>query len=393
MNVWKVASVSRLACVLLAALVDWFCPDWDASGSLLYPNLQNRFVRFIIGPLVKWDAVYFLRIAQFGYEHEQVHAFFPGFPMAIRGLNFLASPILDLLSVTATIDQLAICGFIISNVSFVISAALVKIISSRVLSKRKAELATILYCFPACNIFMSAVYTESFFAMLSFGSIVALRRSFFVAALLGIAAGFVRSTAIFLVAFFVSEGLRQNRMLASVVASVPVVASSRLYLAWAKSLYCDVAIPASWCSEWGDIYSYVQLKFWDVGLFRYYQLKNIGFFLLALPTFVTAIVYYIIPRLQRSLKGRRLTLPSLFSLAKDKHLPYLAHLVACLLVTSLLANVQIITRMVSASPAFLWAQVEVLDSAHWFIKYVLTVVHVSYYFIGPILFANFLPWT
>ena len=393
MQVWKIALASRVLCIVCSVIADWLIPDWDASALLIYPALEHPVVQFLIGPFVKWDAVYFLRIAQVGYEHEQVHAFFPGFPVVIRALQLLISPLLDSVSVSAIVDQLAVCGFIIANVSFIVSAVLVHQLSSQVLTKRKAELATWLYCFPACNIFMSSVYTESLFATLCFASILAVKRSYVLATLFGVAAGFVRSTALFLVAFFIAEGLRQKRWFAPVVSSVFVAASSRVYLFWARSLYCTRDDPANWCSEWADIYSYIQFKFWDVGLFRYYQLKNIGFFLLALPTFFTAVTYYIVPWVQRSVKGRRLTIASLTGLAMDKHLPFVAHLVACLLVTLLLANVQIITRMLSASPAFLWAQVEVFESGHWFIKYVLTVVHVAYFFIGPVLFTNFLPWT
>ncbi len=45
--------------------------------------LYNSFLR--AGAI--WDGVFFLHIAEFGYSFEQMHAFFPGLPLAIRFLG------------------------------------------------------------------------------------------------------------------------------------------------------------------------------------------------------------------------------------------------------------------------------------------------------------------
>lgn len=37
-----------------------------------------------IEELVVWDSVYYVRIAECGYEYEQTHAFFPALPLMIR---------------------------------------------------------------------------------------------------------------------------------------------------------------------------------------------------------------------------------------------------------------------------------------------------------------------
>jgi hypothetical protein len=42
--------------------------------------LQN----FVVKPFVRWDAIYFLSIAERGYVYEQEHAFFFGLPLLMR---------------------------------------------------------------------------------------------------------------------------------------------------------------------------------------------------------------------------------------------------------------------------------------------------------------------
>jgi Mannosyltransferase (PIG-V) len=41
-----------------------------------------------LGQLAVWDSVFFVRIAQCGYEYEQFHAFFPLLPTVLRLLSF-----------------------------------------------------------------------------------------------------------------------------------------------------------------------------------------------------------------------------------------------------------------------------------------------------------------
>ena len=40
--------------------------------------------------LTSFDALHFKWIAENGYTHEKNHAFFPGYPMVLGGLNFVA---------------------------------------------------------------------------------------------------------------------------------------------------------------------------------------------------------------------------------------------------------------------------------------------------------------
>ena len=67
------------------------------------------------------------------------------------------------------------------------------------------------------------------------------------------------------------------------------------------------------------------------------------------------------------------------------------HLAALLLTCLVVANVQIVTRMVlSASPLFIWGVESLISKkrGRWILLY-----WVGYYLIGSVVFSLFLPWT
>lgn len=57
-------------------------PANASSGSVLFPG-----VGWLIESSVVWDGVYFVRIAECGYEYEQTYAFLPLLPICIRLLS------------------------------------------------------------------------------------------------------------------------------------------------------------------------------------------------------------------------------------------------------------------------------------------------------------------
>ena len=78
----------------LLLLIVWACPGpgYDTSTSLLQAtNGHGRASTPILHAparnLVRWDAVYFIHIAQHGYRFEQEWAFGPGFPLLVDRLS------------------------------------------------------------------------------------------------------------------------------------------------------------------------------------------------------------------------------------------------------------------------------------------------------------------
>lgn len=96
-TVIHIAIASRL--LLLTLIIFWrsLVTPYDTSASinpncLSSPIIQSNYIKFpyiasVIQDSIVWDSVYFLRIAQCGYEYEQFYAFWPLLPFCIKALS------------------------------------------------------------------------------------------------------------------------------------------------------------------------------------------------------------------------------------------------------------------------------------------------------------------
>lgn len=81
---WAVCS--RLLVLLLGTAARLLIPSYDTSSSIREPSLAaDQFLARALSAFANWDSVFYLGIAERGYEFEQEHAFFPLLPAAIRG--------------------------------------------------------------------------------------------------------------------------------------------------------------------------------------------------------------------------------------------------------------------------------------------------------------------
>ncbi|KAN0030844.1 hypothetical protein ACTA71_009489 [Dictyostelium dimigraforme] len=147
--------------------------DKTSINNLKDHSNTSPIVNFLIKRIfVKWDSIYFIRIAEFGYEHEQNHAFFPLFPLlmnifgkALNSFSFIHS-----LSFS---DCIIVSGFIISNLSFVLSAVQLLKLGYIIFNNSEfAFTATLLYCINPAGVFTTAVYTENLFNLMIFSGLV-----------------------------------------------------------------------------------------------------------------------------------------------------------------------------------------------------------------------------
>lgn len=141
-----------------------------------------------------------------------------------------------------------------------------------------------------------------------------------------------------------------------------------------KPTWCYNAIPHP--------YSQVQAKYWDVGLFRYYQLKQLPNFLLALPITVMALI-------GSSKRARSVTSSKLMI----KQFPYYVQIVILVLLCGVTINVQVLTRLLaSACPALYWIAADTSAESRKKSRMISTYF-LTYLLVGTILHTTFYPWT
>ncbi|KAM7288040.1 GPI mannosyltransferase 2 [Ixodes scapularis] len=420
------ALLSRIVVFLLQAIFNWVVPDHNADAfRAAWPRsdaIGDRAVAWFLGGLTRWDAQYFLHIAEHGYTYEQTLAFFPLYPWLLRRVaDVFVDPFLS--SLLARHSALVLAGVFLNVGLFVVAAASLHRLTRRLFSKELADEALLLFCFNPASIFFSACYTESLFAAVSFGGLALLEHGHpNLATLLFFLGGFVRSNGFLSAGFLLYSGLVLNwtpfrSFLRAAVCFVPFV----LFQCYAWSLFCvpdysgrPPALVASQASEAGYklagrnasewcsaplpfSYGYVQSRYWDVGFLAYYRPKQLPNFLLALPA--AAVVAGCCARFSRSPGDAR-------------HVPYVLHAGGLLLLCVLFANVQVTTRLLAAaSPVLYWSTFLAADprprtkGLHVWADVVrnlwqrdlqckrLVTYFAAYAVVGTALHVNFLPWT
>ena len=352
--VWQIAVLSRVVMLGLMLLFDQAVDDYDTSGGLSpddgFVNLGGKSQLHKSSPsktcaalngVVTWDSVYFLRIAESGFEHEQTHAFFPLFPLVVRGVAGGWTNVMRLVPFTNgdAIDSLvpsqcslATSALLVSNAAHVMATVCLYKLGLIVLRDRDAaRSAAVLFTLNPASVFHSAAYTESIFSLFSFAGFLFLEGESFggrnLASLCFALACATRSNGalnglLLACDFFVKvcpgvgvvwpENMSVTKLLKAVVevknklklvratgafALRCFVTLAPLFLVqwWGYVTYCldngDMTKSPDWCSIWRpfpNIYSHVQSKYWNVGFLKYYEAKQAPNFLLAAPVLLVS---------------------------------------------------------------------------------------------------------
>ncbi|XP_059810663.1 palmitoyltransferase ZDHHC18-A [Hypanus sabinus] len=329
------ALLSRILAIFFQIVFNSLIPDHRADAfrvpPLHSPSTGDELLEFLLGGFSRWDAQHFLFIAEFGYIYEQSFAFFPLFPLSVRALaEAILRPLEPWLSLGS---RLLLASMLLNTVLFVLSAVVLYRLGLAVLRDRRlAAVSSLLFCLNPASIFMSAAYSESLFALLTFSGMLLLERAQpLTSCLLFALSTAARSNGIVNAGFLFHSQLKRcllylrptrkdwHKCLGPVLRSVLLVTGGLVviilpfalfqyygYLTFCRSTVNpvlsipqpllqlatekgylvpdkDKAVP-SWCHHWYPVvYSYIQDTYWNVGFMKYYQLRQLPNFLLAFP--------------------------------------------------------------------------------------------------------------
>lgn len=316
------------------AVFNLLIPD-HAADAFSPPRLGaagpwDALLERLLGGLARWDSEHFLFIAEHGYLLEHNCAFLPLFPLSLR-------PLAALLPLPLQPRSRLLLSAVLLNalLSALAAAALLGLGRAVLQNRRQAFLAALLFSVSPAGVFMAAAYSESAFACLAFGAMWQLEKGqrCLSGLLFSLAAG-ARANGLVNAGFFLyarakrfahqlQGGSAPLRTLPSLWKQVLSLASSAalvcagIFLPFAVFQYyayvrfCSPgtglarSIPEPllqlardkgyrvagtggaeppWCSQrFPVVYSYIQDTYWNVGFLRYFELRQIPNFLLALP--------------------------------------------------------------------------------------------------------------
>ncbi|GAV70703.1 Mannosyl_trans2 domain-containing protein, partial [Cephalotus follicularis] len=326
-QVLKLAITSRLlllALILLSrtlinpydtsASINTYCltdsQQQQESDSIRWPNLSAKIETSVV-----WDSVYFVRIAQCGYEYEQSYAFLPLLPITISLLSrTLFAPFVSLIGFRAVV---ALSAFFLNNLAFLFAAVYFYRLSIIILKDPEAALrASTLFCFNPASIFYSSIYSDALYALFSIGGLYHLASGANNIAVLWFAlSGCARSNGVLNAGYFCFQAMHQaydavilkrrvyialqvlvTVALRCICIFVPFIAFQAYgYYNICHGHFPDEARP--WCkAKIPLLYNFIQSHYWGVGFLRYFQFKQLPNFLLASPILSLAffsIAYYV----------------------------------------------------------------------------------------------------
>lgn len=339
----SIAIASRAAALLLAITSDWLLDDHVPSGALVFhlpPQEHGRLVAQILAPFTRWDAAHLLTVASDGWGDEEYrHAFFPAYPLLIRGvargLAYL-HPALGLTAFVSETDLLILSGVLVSNLAFIVAACCLHSLGKEVLGDgTMARTAALFFCVTPASVFFSTVYTESAFAASAFGGMLLLERGWHLMGSVALAFSaccrangslnaillVVPAAARTLIHTSPHEHKHEHGRAAARLLPLLLVTASQVglvvapYVGWQVAGYWRVCtsapnsrarpllgqaraaatptrvghleattLPSGWCARGvPDLYAHVQRVYWGVGLFRYFSARQLPNFVLALP--------------------------------------------------------------------------------------------------------------
>lgn len=465
----KSAIRSRLLVLTLILLWRTLLSPYDTSAPinpncLSQPHVDQQQQHLLLPALgsaiessIVWDSVYYVRIAQCGYEYEQSYAFFPLLPLCISLLS--RTVLAPLIPVIGTRAVLGLSGYVINNIGFVFAAVYLYRLSIIILKDHEAALrASILFCFNPASIFYSSIYSETLYALFSLGGLYYLMSGKNAIAVLWLAlSGFSRSNGMLNAGYFCFQTMHQAydavflRRRAFLAMQVLVGGALRCicifipFVAFQAYGYYNICLGSfpdemsPWCkARVPMLYNYIQNHYWGVGFLRYFQVKQLPNFLLASPILSLAFcsivhyaksnpenffslgfcaptqdknsasVFFTMNRENHNFKAKKKVIKENPALPPEESklsanqgylsvaaLPCIFHLGFMAATAFFVMHVQVATRFLSFSPPLYWFASYIMKSPGTRKRwgYVIWAYSAAYILLGSLLFSNFYPFT
>jgi hypothetical protein len=257
-----VSALTRLAVLAVALL---------AVSSMGFPRGVNEpgTGRLALAALPsRYDANWYASIAADGYQwqgrfdRQQNLAFFPAYPMLMRGAGWIAGAFDSRLPRERQLRRLGWCGLTISLLAFVWAAWFLSKLAAGILDPSRSRDPLLLLASYPFAVFFSAAYTESLFLLAALGAWYELRQGRTIrAGIWGLLAGLSRPNGFFLSLplLMIAVGVRDARGAAlparGRIARVAAAAMPGIgMLLFTGYLYQKTGVPFAWArmhGAWG----------------------------------------------------------------------------------------------------------------------------------------------
>lgn len=232
------ASINPSCLSNTTSIIGLFSGSNSYSKSDSPPVLLPRLASMIEDSIV-WDSVYFVRIAQCGYEYEQNYAFLPLIPICISLLSrTVFAPLIPFIGQRAV---LGLSGYVLNNLAFVLASFYLYRLSAIILKDSEVALRpTILFCLNPASIFYSTIYTESMYALCSIGGLYYLMRGSNNIATLWLAlTGYARSNGVLNAGYICFQTMHTSYKTAFVRKSVGGSGFLKVFSSKTNSKFCS----------------------------------------------------------------------------------------------------------------------------------------------------------
>jgi hypothetical protein len=268
-------------------------PGWPAHPAP-DPGWHNLFTAW-----ERFDALWFLRIADTGYRVDDGSAaFFPLFPLVVRAVSFVLG------------GRPFGASVLVANAAFLAALCVTYLLTAMEMDERRARTTVVLLAFFPTSYFFLMPYSEALFLLLAVTAFWAARRGrWALAGLAGAGAGLTRSIGIVLVPALAIEALHRRAegrgpAWPGLVAAGASGLGTLAYLWWWQVKSGDWLTPITRQENWERVFSWPWTTLWNAtrDAFRYVGDANGGYWLVDWLVVVPVLVAagYAVARLRPS---------------------------------------------------------------------------------------------